>query len=156
MFETVVQRTTRQLHSAEGDLELALDEGVVRAGSAENSLCEAELELKSGNPQCLLQTAAQLFAAAPVRLAKASQTERGYSLALGKANGHVEPQRAEPPQLAADHTCARGLRPHRAIGSRPDRRQSGGRPGDGRPRRRPPAAHRPAAAAQRAAAPSAP
>src|SRR4051794_12529757 len=86
VFETVVQRTTRQLHSAEGDLELALDEGVVRAGSAENSLCEAELELKSGSPACLLQTAAQLFATAPVRLAKGSRTERGYSLALGKAN----------------------------------------------------------------------
>ena len=103
VFETVVQRTTRQLHSAEGDLELALDEGVMRAGSVENSLCEAELELKSGNPQCLLRTAAQLFAAAPVRLANASQTERGYNLALGKANGHVDPQRAEPPMLAADH-----------------------------------------------------
>ena len=119
VFETVVQRTTRQLHSAEGDLELALDEGVVRAGSAENSLCEAELELKSGSPECLLQTAAQLFATAPVRLAKGSQTERGYSLALGKANGHVEPQRAELPHLAADHTCARSVRPHRAIGRRP-------------------------------------
>jgi inorganic triphosphatase YgiF len=109
VFETVVQRTTRQLHSAEGDLELALDEGVVRAGSAENSLCEAELELKSGSPACLLQTAAQLFATAPVRLAKGSRTERGYSLALGKANGHVEPQRAELPHLSADHTCAQAF-----------------------------------------------
>ena len=29
-FETIVTRTTRQLHSDKGDLELALDEGVVR------------------------------------------------------------------------------------------------------------------------------
>src|SRR5215471_14222212 len=42
VFETVVERTTRQLHAADGDLELALEEGVVRAGSVESSLCQAE------------------------------------------------------------------------------------------------------------------
>jgi inorganic triphosphatase YgiF len=109
VFETVVQRTTRHLHAAEGELELALDDGIVRAGGSENSLCEAELELKSGNPECLLQTAAQLFAASPVRLARGSQAERGYSLALGKASGRVEPQRSEPPRLGTDHTCAQAF-----------------------------------------------
>ena len=109
VFETVVQRTTRQLHSPEGDLQLALDEGIMRAGSAENSLCEAELELKSGSPDCLLQTAAQLFATAPVCLTKGSPAERGYSLAMGKANGDIEPQRADQPHLAADHTCAQAF-----------------------------------------------
>ena len=48
VFETVVERTTRHLHSADGELELALDEGTVRAGGAEDAVCEAELELKSG------------------------------------------------------------------------------------------------------------
>src|SRR5262245_54379300 len=41
-FETIVTRTTHQLHSDKGDLELALDEGVVRAGAVEDKLCEAE------------------------------------------------------------------------------------------------------------------
>ena len=109
VFETVVQRTTRQLHSAEGSLELALDEGVLRAGSAEDSLCEAELELKSGSPNYLLHTAAQLFAAGPVRLAVGTEAERGFSLALGKANGHAEPQRSEAPRLTGDHTCAQAF-----------------------------------------------
>jgi triphosphatase len=109
VFETVVERTTRHLHATQGELELALEEGVVRAGGTENSLCEAELELKSGNPECLLQTAAKLFAAAPVRLAKGSQVERGYLLALGKANGRVEPQRGDPPELTVDHTCAQAF-----------------------------------------------
>ena len=108
MFETVVERTTRQLHSADGELELALDEGTVRAGGAEDAVCEAELELKSGAPECLLQTAAKLFGAEPVRLAESSKAERGYSLALGRTNGHahVEPQRGVLPELRADHTCA--------------------------------------------------
>ena len=150
VFETVVQRTTRHLHAAEGELELALDDGIVRAGGSENSLCEAELELKSGNPECLLQTAAQLFAASPVRLAKGSQAERGYRLALGKANGRVEPQRSEPAAARRRPHLRAGLHPHRAVGRRPDRSQPHGGAGDGRPRCRPPAAYRPAAPAQRA------
>src|SRR5262245_33197369 len=110
VFETVVERTTRQLHAAEGDLELALDEGVVRAGSSESSLCEAELELKSGTPDCLLHTAAQLFAAAPVRLANGNPADRGYSLALGrKAIGQAVPRRAELPYLEPDRTCSQAF-----------------------------------------------
>jgi triphosphatase len=106
VFETVVERTTRQLRAAEGELELALDEGVVRAGSAQSALCEAELELKSGGPECLLQTAAQLFATTPLRLANNSSAEQGYSLALGRADGHARPERGEQPQLRAALTCA--------------------------------------------------
>ena len=108
VFETVVERTTRQLHSGEGELELALDEGTVRAGAAENALCEAELELKSGAPECLLETAAKLFGSAPVRFSESSKAERGYSLALGRTNGHahVEPQRGVLPELHAEQTCA--------------------------------------------------
>jgi triphosphatase len=68
-FETIVTRTTHRLHSDKGDLELALDEGVVRAGTAEDKLCEAELELKAGSAECLLETAAALFSAEQIRLA---------------------------------------------------------------------------------------
>ena len=109
VFETVVQRTTRHLHSADGELELALDEGVVRAGRTETNLCEAELELTSGSAECLLQTAARLFAAAPVRLATGGEAERGYRLALGKSSAHVAPQRAELPRLTGDTTCAQAF-----------------------------------------------
>jgi len=105
VFETVVQRTTRQLKSNGSELELALDEGVVRAGGMEDELCEAELELKTGAPSCLLETAARLFAAEPVRLVEASKAERGYSLVLGRTAG-AEPRRAEQPTLEADHSCA--------------------------------------------------
>jgi inorganic triphosphatase YgiF len=110
VFETVVERTTRRLQAAEGNLELALDEGVVRAGRAESNLCEAELELKSGSPQCLLHAAAHLFATAPVRLAAGSRADRGYGLALGRmANGQTAAQRAELPRLECDHTCSHAL-----------------------------------------------
>ena len=109
VFETIVRRTTRALHPSDGEVELALDEGVVRAGNGEDALCEAELELKSGSPACLLTTAAKLFSAQPIRLAKTSKAERGYILALGKTNGQAAPRRAEQPVLRAEQTCGEAL-----------------------------------------------
>ncbi len=108
-FETVVTRTTRQLHSDKGDLELALDEGVVRAGAAESRLCEAELELKAGSPECLLETATALFSAEPIRLADASKADRGYELALGRSDRSLVPQKAHNPTLADVQTCGEAL-----------------------------------------------
>jgi inorganic triphosphatase YgiF len=108
-FETIVTRTTHQLHSDKGDLELALDEGVVRAGAAEDKLCEAELELMAGSPECLLETAATLFSAEPIRLAEASKAERGYNLALGRSNRSPAPQKAENPALRGSETCGEAL-----------------------------------------------
>src|SRR5262245_12955646 len=108
-FETIVTRTTHKLHSDKGDLELALDEGVVRAGAAEDKLCEAELELKAGSPECLLETAAALFSAAPIRLAQATKADRGYDLVLGRRNGSAAPEKAEHVALAGEETCAEAL-----------------------------------------------
>jgi len=108
-FETIITRTTRKLHSDKGDLELALDEGVVRAGAAEDKLCEAELELKAGSAECLLETAAALFSAEPIRLAEATKAERGYNLALGRQRASVAPQKARHPALSGNETCAQAL-----------------------------------------------
>jgi triphosphatase len=108
-FETVVTRTTRQLHSDKGDLELALDEGVVRAGAAEDKLCEAELELKAGLPECLLETAAVLFSSEPIRLADESKSEHGYNLLLGRRDPGVVPCKADNPSLDGDETCGEAV-----------------------------------------------
>jgi inorganic triphosphatase YgiF len=105
VFETVVTRTARRLHTDRGDLELALDEGVVRAGAAESALCEAELELKSGAAEGLLQVAAKLFADEAIRLARSTKGERGYNLALGRSEYGPRPVRAEGAQLAQGATC---------------------------------------------------
>ena len=109
LFETVVQRTTRKLHSEKGDLELALDEGVVRAGKEEAALCEAELELKAGSPVSLLETAATLFASGPCRFAHSSKAERGYNLVLGRRDESIVPQCAVHPTLDGDENCAEAL-----------------------------------------------
>jgi triphosphatase len=109
LFETVVKRTTRKLHSDKGDLELALDEGVVRAGKEEAKLCEAELELKSGSPVSLLEMASTLFASAPFRLAHTTKADRGYNLILGRQDESVVPRRAVQPTLRADEACSEAL-----------------------------------------------
>jgi len=108
-FETIVTRTTRKLHSDKGDLELALDEGVVRCGASEDKLCEAELELKAGSPECLLETATVLFSAEPIRLAEASKAERGYNLALGRQAGSAAPSKAQRTALTGEETCGQAL-----------------------------------------------
>jgi triphosphatase len=108
-FETVITRTTRQLHSDKGDLELALDQGIIRAGAVESNLCEAELELKAGSPDCLLETATALFSSEPIRLAEASKAERGYNLVLRRQDASITPQKARHVILNGDETCAEAL-----------------------------------------------
>jgi inorganic triphosphatase YgiF len=109
VFETVVKRTTRRLHADNAELELALDEGVIRAGKQEGELCEAELELKAGSPASLLEVATTLFASESLRLAHTSKAERGYNLLLGRRDESVLPLRASHPTLEGDESCAEAL-----------------------------------------------
>jgi inorganic triphosphatase YgiF len=110
IFETVIERTARQLHTDTADLELALDQGVVRAGGAEMALCEAELELKSGTAVGLLETASKLFGNEPVRLAQGNKADRGYDLAAGRCSKDApRPLSAEDVELADGATCREAL-----------------------------------------------
>jgi len=109
LFETVVRRTIRKLHAEKGDLELAFDEGVVRAGKDEGELCEAELELKAGSPACLLEVATKLFASGSLRLARMSKADRGYNLLLGRQDQSIVPRRALQPTLKGDESSAEAL-----------------------------------------------
>jgi triphosphatase len=109
LFETIVTRTTHTLHSGKGHMELALGDGVVRAGTAEGKLCDAELELKDGPPECLLETASALFAQEPLRPLETSDAERGYDLLLGRKDKTVTPLKAQIPVLEGDETCAEAL-----------------------------------------------
>jgi triphosphatase len=109
LFETVVRRTTRKLHAEKGDLELAFDEGVVRAGRDEGELCEAELELKAGSPACLLEVATRLFASGSLRLVRMSKADRGYNLLLGRRDESIVPRRALRATLKGEESCAEAL-----------------------------------------------
>jgi triphosphatase len=110
VFETVVRRTTRRLRVGDnGEIELALDEGVVRSPAGSSEIREAELELKSGSVGSLLTAAEALFADEPIRLADKSKAERGYELALGKPAEALKPLLATQPALEKTQSCADAL-----------------------------------------------
>jgi triphosphatase len=105
-FETVVTRTTRKLRSGGSVIELALDKGEALAMNRRSEICEAELELVSGNPSDLLKTAQTLFAKGNVRPAPMSKAERGYRLLLKKPRSNApEPVHANPPEIKQGQTC---------------------------------------------------
>ena len=61
-------------------VEAALDFGTVVAGKQKEEICELELELRQGEPQALLELAAELAADLPLMPCDISKAERGYRL----------------------------------------------------------------------------
>lgn len=79
-------------------VELALDEGHVRAGAAERAVCELEFELIDGAPSALLALAARWVARHGLWLDVRSKAEVGHRLASG---ADVPATGAEAPLVAA-------------------------------------------------------
>ncbi|QSX37976.1 CYTH domain-containing protein [Shewanella sedimentimangrovi] len=86
VFNTDFSRHSWHVRLGGSLVEIALDQGVIRAGGREEPLCELEFELLEGHPGVLLTLAQQLANKVPLRLGKASKAQRGYQLAgKGKA-----------------------------------------------------------------------
>ena len=97
VFETDVRRTHRLLRSGGATVELALDVGMLRAGSSQASLHEIEFELKSGTFAALVALAARWAARHRLWLDVRTKAERGHLLAAGRAAS--PPAGAQPPVL---------------------------------------------------------
>jgi triphosphatase len=83
-FEIKVNRVVRRLGlPGDAEVELALDEGQIIAGSARAPIREMELELKSGSPGSLYRLAVRLHDALPLRILTESKAARGYKLKTG-------------------------------------------------------------------------
>jgi inorganic triphosphatase YgiF len=61
-------------------IEAALDLGKVVVGKQSEEICELELELRQGDPEALLELAAELAADLPLMPCDISKAERGYRL----------------------------------------------------------------------------
>jgi inorganic triphosphatase YgiF len=109
IFETVVRRTTRSIKVRGSEIELAIDDGEVRAGEERQDLREVELELKAGNAEGLLLAAERLLAGHELKLSSRSKAERGYRLALGKKDDSIEPEKARPARISRKDTCRKAL-----------------------------------------------
>jgi inorganic triphosphatase YgiF len=82
-FQTRVRRTTYPIARAGAEIQLAVDDGAIRAGRRSAPIRELELELKRGDPSELFRFARDLARSVPVRLALKSKAERGYVLLNG-------------------------------------------------------------------------
>lgn len=83
-FTTDFVRHSWVLEVADATLEVALDQGEIRAGTRRVAIDELELELKSADdPTALWQLASQFAEQVPLRPANASKAARGSALAAG-------------------------------------------------------------------------
>lgn len=99
LFSTEIRRTTTQFITAAGDtVEVALDSGLVRAGSKTMRLREAEIELKAGNPKALLAFVEEITGDGPIRPSLFSKADRGYLL-LGEPAAVPEVARSKSPRV---------------------------------------------------------
>lgn len=96
VFVTAFRRTTWWVEMAGASMEVALDEGEIRAGARTLPLCEVEIELKSGPREALFDLALALLDTVPMGVEPRSKAARGYALA-----GAVDsaPVKAVPPNL---------------------------------------------------------
>ncbi|TXT16182.1 MAG: CHAD domain containing protein, partial [bacterium] len=103
VFVTEFRRTTWRLQGAGGAAELALDQGTIRAGTAERPISEVEIELLDGAPEALFDWALGLLEHLSLRVEPRSKAERGYFL-CGAAQ--PAPVRAGRPDLRAGQPAA--------------------------------------------------
>lgn len=83
LFAVQVRRRLRTLVWEDAEIELALDEGEILAGGRRTSLCEVELELKTGAAAALFSLARRLFEAAPLYLSFETKADQGFALVEG-------------------------------------------------------------------------
>lgn len=89
VFSTHVHRTLVPLRQGNSLVELAFDEGYIRAGLHSAPLAEVELELKSGLIGDLFKTARTIAQLVPARLALKSKSEQGYELISNQPTASV-------------------------------------------------------------------
>jgi inorganic triphosphatase YgiF len=106
VFVTEFERRTWPLAMFDSEIELALDQGVIRSGDRSMALSEAELELKSGRPERLYELALALHNTVPFTLEGRTKAARGYALFK---DTRPEPQRAAPVRLTAEMSAARAF-----------------------------------------------
>jgi len=82
-FATEIRRTARTIRISGSTLEIAIDNGFVRAGEARLPLREIEIELKEGDPDDVYQLGLILLDLLPLRLGTLSKAERGVQLLTG-------------------------------------------------------------------------
>jgi inorganic triphosphatase YgiF len=109
VFSTHVHRTVVPLRPGNSRVELALDEGHIRAGLYSSPLAEVELELKSGSIGDLFKTARTVAQLVPARLALKAKSQQGYDLITEQTTASVPAARIVLPPKATLATAFQAI-----------------------------------------------
>jgi triphosphatase len=99
VFGTEVRRHMRALKLPTGTVEVAFDQGVIKAGDKTAPIGEIELELKHGSPAALYDLAARLSELGSVRPTIRSKADRGFELAF---DAPPRVRKLSPPLVSPD------------------------------------------------------
>ena len=91
LFSTDFYREKWVVSQGESQIEIALDQGEVKAGEHQEAICELELELLSGETADVLALARQLAQTGLLRQGSLSKAARGYHLAQGNPEREIKP-----------------------------------------------------------------
>ncbi|MBJ3592123.1 inorganic triphosphatase [Salmonella enterica subsp. enterica serovar Saintpaul] len=91
LFSTDFYREKWLVNVEGSQIEIALDQGEVKAGEFAEPICELELELLSGDTRAVLKLANQLVSQTGLRQGSLSKAARGYYLAQGNLPRELKP-----------------------------------------------------------------
>lgn len=91
LFSTDFYREKWLVEVDGSQIEIALDQGEVKAGEFAEPICELELELLSGDMRAVLKLANQLVSQTGLRQGSLSKAARGYHLAQGNPAREIKP-----------------------------------------------------------------
>ena len=91
LFSTDFYREKWLVEVDGSQIEIALDQGEVKAGEFAEPICELELELLSGETRAVLKLANQLVSQTGLRQGSLSKAARGYHLAQGNPTREIKP-----------------------------------------------------------------
>ncbi|WP_027552411.1 CYTH and CHAD domain-containing protein [Bradyrhizobium sp. Cp5.3] len=93
VFTTDIHRHARIIDLPSGTVEVAFDQGLLKAGDRSMPVSEIELELKSGSPSTIYEIALRLAEHGAVKPSIRSKSARGFDLAAGTPPSAKRPQK---------------------------------------------------------------
>ena len=111
VFTSDIHRHQRIIDLPSGIVEVAFDQGLLKAGDRSMPVSEIELELKAGSPLAIYELALRLAEYGPVRPSIRSKSARGFDLAADRPPAARKPRKLRVgPSISLDDALAAILR----------------------------------------------
>ena len=111
VFKADVHRHQRMIDLPSGSIEIAFDQGLLKAGGRSMPVSEIELELKSGSRTAIYELALRLAEYGPVRPSIRAKSARGFDLAADAPPRARKPRKLRlDPSISLDDAFATILR----------------------------------------------